>query len=547
MSSSGAKRNPWRTKLNIPEPSTITNDYVPLGTAMTGETKRQNPIGDYPLTDEQDNIRVTFKGGQNGVVGALAGTGKTTCLRVLCADNPTKDFTVVMFNRSVADEGKRVFPRNASVSTMHSLAFRALGFKFKNRIDNARRINMKMTAEFLNLSATEFGGIVFEPWMLARFVMDGVGRFCKSLDNEPMAHHVPFEQGMEDFHGPFADYLTSYMRKAWADLTKDDSKGGGKLRFNPDVYLKLWAMTNPHIQCDVIMQDEAQDSDPIITYIVQSQKHAQQIMVGDENQAIYGWRGAVDAMSKFECDWRLPLTKSFRFGPAVAAEANKWLELLDSNLRVEGFEKVPSVINAIDIPDAILCRSNGETVAQALQHHQEGRKVAFCGGKKAVYELKQMTESAQALKTGGKPTHRDFVAFKNWQEVIEYSHEPGGKDLAVWVKLIDDYGVPTILGVCDNAHEEEDADIVVSTAHKAKGREWDKVKIASDFREPTPDEGETEVDPGKIKESKYFRAEMMLAYVSVTRAKLELDPGSLQWVNRMLDMIAAKEASARPE
>jgi hypothetical protein len=74
-----------------------------------------------------------------------------------------------------------------------------------------------------------------------------------------------------------------------------------------------------------------------------------------------------------------------------------------------------------------------------------------------------------------------------------------------------------------------DVDVVISTAHKAKGLEWDNVRIADDFRGPRRDKNDPEVvhmpDP----------EELRLAYVAVTRAKKKLDPGSLSWVYSYTD------------
>lgn len=49
-------------------------------------------------------------------------------------------------------------------------------------------------------------------------------------------------------------------------------------------------------------------------------------MVGDSAQAIYGWRGARDIMTGFD-GTRLTLSQSFRFGPRLAEEANRWLRI----------------------------------------------------------------------------------------------------------------------------------------------------------------------------------------------------------------------------
>jgi superfamily I DNA/RNA helicase len=62
----------------------------------------------------------------------------------------------------------------------------------------------------------------------------------------------------------------------------------------------------------------------------------------------------------------------------------------------------------------------------------------------------------------------------------------------------------------------------VSTAHKAKGREWPTVRIAGDFPEPRRSHNG---QPGQVP-----RADAMLAYVAVTRARHTLDPQGLAWV-----------------
>jgi superfamily I DNA/RNA helicase len=80
----------------------------------------------------------------------------------------------------------------------------------------------------------------------------------------------------------------------WADLTSPT----GIMETSGDHYLKVWSLDCPQLAWDVILFDEAQDADPAIAHVVENQSR-QVIMVGDASQAIYGWRGAVDALSKF--------------------------------------------------------------------------------------------------------------------------------------------------------------------------------------------------------------------------------------------------------
>jgi len=220
---------------------------------------------------------------------------------------------------------------------------------------------------------------------------------------------------------------------------------------------------------------------------------------------------------------RLTLSKSFRFGEEIANEANKWLTMLKSELKITGFEEIDSIITDLELPNAVLCRTNAEVIAQAMHYGEEGKSIAVVGG---TDEIKRLAESALALQQGQTASHPDLIAFKNWGEVKAFVAEEGG-DLQVFVRLIETYGAPTVLRVAESAIDEKYADVTLSTAHKAKGREWNKVKIGNDFQPPGTDE-----ETGEDNEPN--RSEMMLAYVSVTRAKNELDRGSLEWIDSFL-------------
>ena len=76
-------------------------------------------------------------------------------------------------------------------------------------------------------------------------------------------------------------------------------------------YLKLYQLRKPKldIDYDVILLDEAQDTNPAIQDIVMRQKCAR-VVVGDRHQAIYSFIGAEDTLRKVQA------TRTFinRFG-----------------------------------------------------------------------------------------------------------------------------------------------------------------------------------------------------------------------------------------
>jgi GNAT superfamily N-acetyltransferase len=78
-------------------------------------------------------------------------------------------------------------------------------------------------------------------------------------------------------------------------------------------------------------------------------------------------------------------------------------------------------------------------------------------------------------------------------------------------------------GVTGNEATAAPADVTITTAHKSKGLEWDRVRIADDFWGPR-----TDPDTGEVKMPS--PEELRLNYVAVTRAAKALDPGALAWV-----------------
>jgi hypothetical protein len=298
------------------------------------------------------------------------------------------------------------------------------------------------------------------------------------------------------------------------------------MRFEHDHYLKMWALTEPTVHGDYLLLDEAQDTNPVLEEIFTNQRaHAQLVMVGDSAQAIYSWRGARDVMTGFDGE-QLALSRSFRFGPALAQEANRWLTLVESPVRLSGTPSIATTIGPADSPDAILCRTNVGAMLAVMQLLADNRRVALVGGGAALEEL---AIAAGQLKSGRRASHPELVLFSTWGELQEYAEfDPSGQDLLPLVDIIDEHGVEVILAAVRRLSEEHDAQIVVSTAHKAKGREWTCVQIGPDF-EPAPGE-ETDAQ-GRPLPMPILPEEARLAYVAVTRARLHLDPAGLAWLD----------------
>jgi hypothetical protein len=481
-------------------------------------------MSNFKRTEEQDAIVAASKTGEDMVIEAGAGSGKTSTLKEIAFENPTKQYIYLAFNRSVRDEAAQSFPANVKCFTGHQLAMPSHGAPYSHR-GSAKRMWANEVARALGIyrpfKITEDSDIA--PRGLATIITETVENFCKTADTKITRRHVPpveiIERG-SNAHERLVEYIVPLATQVWDDQCNKNGQIhlGKNMWFS--TYLKRWALTNPTLDCDAILYDEAQDANAVIAGVVTSQT-CQKIMVGDRAQAIYGWNGAVDAMTKFVAPHRLRLTKSFRFGPQVAERANRWLPFTGSDMQIEGFEAIESVIygdEPMSDPDAILCRTNAGVIEAAIQQQAAGRKAAIVGGTK---EIEMFVKAADRLMSGLDTDHADLIGFKSWSEVQSHAQDEGA-DIRVLVRLVDNYGTQAILDVCAQSTTEARADVIVSTAHKAKGREWERVRLNGDFIAPKDEDG------------KVSATEAMLIYVAVTRAKLALDDLAVAWIDRYL-------------
>jgi AAA domain/UvrD-like helicase C-terminal domain len=476
-----------------------------------------------PTAEQQDIYDIGLDGPGNMVIVAGAGTGKTATLEGL-AERTRKHGRYIVYNKAPALEAAKRFPSHIECSTAHKLAYRPVGVRYKDRMDNQERVPNAQAARILGIHyAVTFDDKVLQPAQLARLALETVDRFCHSADPELSRWHTPVVPGLEEPAQRRAVETSVYPLavKAWDDLQRVK---GGKLRYTPDMFLKSWALTDPVIDGDFALYDECQDADKVMLGVMLRQK-MKIVAVGDPNQSIYAWRGAVDALDRFDAQHRLVLSQSFRFGPDVADEANVWLELLDAELRIKGFDKIRSVVGPLDVPRAILCRTNAGAMNQVMSQMSQRRRVYLTGGGK---EIEKMAEAAIELKAGRGTGHPELCAFQTWAQLQDYCEEShDGGDLKVFVQLIDRYGPETIISTVRRlAWKPERADVTVATVHKTKGLEFPTVLIGPDFREPEPTEDGQLGTPS--------REELMLNYVAMTRAQQALDTGGLGWGRKYL-------------
>jgi len=500
----------------------------------------------YNPTAEQQAAIDGFRTGENMTIEAGAGTGKTSTLRFLADEAGDRNGLYIAFNKSVQLEAERKFAgTRIQAKTAHSLAFRSLPDELRWKLGDKRFMRDAEQMEILGLhTGLRVGGggtgvsLPVSKRVAMRLVRETLAMFCRSaaISIEPSMVPVPPALGLTTRQSDdLQKQVARYAKKFWLNILDPD----GGLPFQHDYYVKMWQLSYPTLPYDFILLDEAQDSDPLLIDVLHNQVNTQVIAVGDRSQAIYGWRGAKDSMDAFG-GATFQLTQSFRFGAAIADEANQWLDLLNATLRVSGTDKESSVAASYNrVPEGVLCRTNSGAISEVIDAHQRadnnGDPVTVgIAGQNRAQQMKKLAQAALDLQEKGWTTQPELDTFKSWEEVQDFSQEDDGAELAPLVNVVDQWGADKIVAAIDACVPADQARTVISTVHVAKGLEWHHVRIAEDFPIPSLDE-----ETGGLE--KMTSEAMMLAYVAVTRAKRHLDPAGLDWVR------SYKRALARPE
>ncbi|MDZ7799851.1 MAG: 3'-5' exonuclease [Trueperaceae bacterium] len=358
-------------------------------------------------------------------------------------------------------------------------------------------------------------------------------------------------------------WLSRRAARAWRRIADPDDDAP----LNHDAYLKLFALARPTLPAELLLVDEAQDLAPVMLTLLDDAA-PRRLLVGDPAQRIYAWRGAVDAMAASGLP-ETRLTRSFRFGPEIAAVARRILTVIDRRPRLSGSGaagSVRTVPEAAQPPCTVLCRTNAGVLEAALAFGEGG--VHVVGG---VAETVRLLRAAYALwadrgrsrppagRRNGRgraqvpcgtdgPAHPELAGLNTWDALVEAAERRRGA-LSMLRTRVEAYGhdTPALCRALERAHlpREADAPVVLSTAHKAKGREWDHVTLWHDFPRVPTDAGALRAAPDR----EAARSELNLLYVGVTRARRTLDLARLRedlstWLAAPTEPSTAVEAGA---
>ena len=437
-------------------------------------------------------------------VDAFAGTRKTTTLVEYAKCRPDKRILYIAADKSVASEACTRFPENVQCRNTHSLAYARVGKRYQEKLGSPKAWEI---AQNFQCNTTR-----------ARAALETLTNWFCSADPVVTEEHLDMElQG--DPAG--ATYVVQLSGRVFAAMK--DKRSPIKMPHNG--YLKIWALELPHLAFDIILLDEAQDTDPVMLEVVMRQD-CQKVLVGDRHQGIYGFRHAVNAMELVQTNSRVALTQSFRFSEQIAGIANALLA------DFKGEDK--TIVGRADMSNAwsvdrsqaytIIGRTNAGLFGSAAQLVlDQDVRLHFIGGFDSYVFGKVLDAYFLWADERSRITSPSIGRFNCFMDFQRYGVEADDVEIAALVKTVEQYQsqIPRIYEAmkASQVSLQEKADVILTTAHRAKGLEFDQVYMLDDFIQLPP-------------EKQYNPEEINLLYVALTRAihAVRLPESLTQWL-----------------
>lgn len=414
-------------------------------------------------------------------VNAVAGSGKTSTIVEYCKRRPDKKILYLVFNKSAQLDAEKKFKKsnvnNVKIQTTHSLAHQAIvnqnNYNVTNSISEDKIKNI--------LKINNIGKMI--EYVLSKHIANYLEQYLNSekskivdidyvgtLKNEEA---ISFYCNNKDAIQLGVGVLVDKMDKGLIDVTHS-------------FYLKKYQMSNPILDYDIIIVDEFQDSNGLFMDILLKQKSIK-VCVGDTHQQIYKWRGSHNALDLVDFP-NFPLTKSFRFNQAIADGAMETLNMKKMyddkyvEVKIEGMANHDDKIKT----KAILARTNLSLLKRAIQMidrkeytnmYFEGKfeSYTFMSGI-SIYDVYNLyycnynyIRNAMVKSMG------------SFDELIEYSEKSNDMNIKMIIDIVKTYGkkIPDYIKQLKDmqVHDRNEADIILSTVHRAKGLEYCQVEL----------------------------------------------------------------------
>jgi len=477
---------------------------------------------------------------RNIVIKATAGSSKSTVL-VQCSKiiPKYKRSLFLAFNKSISDELKNKLPINIECSTLHSLGLKILTKSYGHRI----KVNQWKTLNHISKN--------LDKWKIApdkrnyyQFNIYNLVNMCRLLMADRDLDAVKEVANRFDIEA--FDKQATHALEVLAELDKYNANPYTHSVFLVDFtdMLELpYKLNLIKREYDVVMVDECQDNSLLQQKLILGlvKEKGRFIVVGDTYQSIYSFLGAdVNSFNNFLSQpntVELPLSISYRCAKSIVKkcqEINEEIQAWENS--PEGEERYGS-IKEIKPGDFVLCRNNKPLLSLYFDLLSKGIK-SYIKGKDYGSGLLKMLES---IKTKDR-----IEVFEALDEHLKYMEEKlrekgidkpklhpnyrGFKEkVEILTIIINNTGSPAkAYEQLDKIFKDDGLGIMLSTIHKAKGLEADRIFLIR-----------RDLIPSKYATQEWsMTQERNLLFVAYSRAKK-----SLIYVNDWTDEKNKKESS----
>lgn len=460
------------------------------------------------LTKEQKEIVKAVSKYKNIKINAFAGTGKTTTLRYIADEYRDKKILYLAFNSAIKNEASSTFPQNTFVKTTHGLAYSA--------VKKYTQIDLSSLRNYRAIDISKEFEIPYEKALSALKIFEN---FCNNTKDKISEDDIEHKTAKKMF-----DHMLI-----------------GVLKPTHSFYLKYYYLLIskeqiPQFQYDIIMLDEAQDTNEVTLGIFNSLSAKIKIYVGDRHQQIYSFRGSKNALEKISCDKQLYLSQSFRFNETIANYAN----ILLQNFKGEKVNISSSKNSTEQKTFAYISRTNAQLISTISKRIEQRKPFVTVRNPEEIFSLS--IEIYYLLNN-----ERDRIiknpflkGFQDEEELASYAKDTDDFELKAALKRVKEYQekIFEFKEIANkfykawqnrelNSFDKRLSEILfLTTAHTAKGLEWDSVVVADDF----PNFADLILDMGFDSLKKFQKElenltnqelidEFNLFYVALTRAK----------------------------
>lgn len=487
---------------------------------------------------------VRFEEG-NGVILATAGSGKTSTLVQVAASLPAHLRTCFLaFGRDAAAELSRRLPPAAATMTVHKLGRQVLQRALKR---HGLALRLVERGKYRRLVRSELATLIRQPTEQPRVDavsedyltrLSHLGRLSvTNVRDEGQLRELAERFNLVPPSDSESESRAHAILPAILERGVREAIQQGCADFTDMLYLPVMLGLEPP-RYDFVCIDEAQDYSALALAftlrLIDADRGGRLLFVGDPRQSVYGFAGAdssaLETIVTAANATILPLSVSYRCprrhvelarllapeieaAPAAPEGRVFWIhELLLEEWAREG--------------DLILCRANAPLVRTCLRLAGTGRR-AFVLGRDLARQLAELARRAYPAGTvDGADRLASFAATeearlrralqgrKQEQAAVAQLHD-SIECLRSLVESMSDGASadPSMLtGLINRLFGATDGAIVLSTVHRAKGKEADRVFILYPELMPAP----------YARTSEALRGEACVQFVALTRARREL-------------------------